>query len=176
VRRRTAFLGIAIAGGLAAGAGTAVWRSRASGDSADAAPAVDVWDLAFATLDGGSVPMQRLRGKPLLLNFWATWCAPCVTEMPLLDAFSRERAGAGWQVMALAVDQPDPVRRFAGERGLHLPIALAGADGLDLSRSLGNNVGALPFTVVFDSTGHSVHRKLGAVDAPLLATWAASTV
>ncbi|MEP6739177.1 MAG: TlpA disulfide reductase family protein [Caldimonas sp.] len=177
MKRRTMFLGAAAVVGAVAGAGTAVWRRADSRDSreSDPTPAVDLWSLSFATLDGGSLPMAGLRGKPLLLNFWATWCAPCVKEMPLLDAFLRERAGAGWQVLALAIDQAEPVRRFAAERALHLPIALAGADGLDLSRSLGNSLGALPFTAVFDASGRSTQRKLGAVDAALLSKWVQST-
>jgi thiol-disulfide isomerase/thioredoxin len=117
------------------------------------------------------VPMARLRGKALLLNFWATWCAPCATEMPLLDAFARTAPGRGWNVLALAVDSADPVRRFLAERALSLPVALAGADGLDLSRSLGNNVGALPFTVAFDTAGTPLQHRLGALDRAWLERW-----
>ncbi len=115
--------------------------------------------------------MGRLRGKALLLNFWATWCAPCATEMPLLDAFARTAPARGWNVLALAVDSADPVRHFLVERSLSLPVALAGADGLDLSRSLGNSVGALPFTVAFGADGQPRARKLGTLDAALLESW-----
>ena len=78
-------------------------------------------------------------------------------------------------MLALAVDQPDPVRRFIAERTLKLPVAIAGAIGLDLSRHLGNVNGGLPFTAAFDSTGAAVQRRLGAVSAELLAGWKAST-
>lgn len=170
MNRRRFVLGAAALAVVAAGAGAALWRARPGADQVDAA-STDIWALAFERLDGGSLSMASWRGQPLLLNFWATWCAPCITEMPLLDRFARERADSGWRVLALAIDQPDPVRRFAAERKLRLPIAFAGASGLELSRSLGNDRGALPFTAVFDSTGSRIGNKLGAVSADLLAGW-----
>lgn len=173
MRRRPLLIGGAALAALAAGAGTALWHAR-SRDAEAAAEPLDVWALTFERLEGGTLPMANWRGRPLLLNFWATWCAPCITEMPLLDRFAREQEANGWRVLALAIDQPDPVRRFVTERKLRLPIAFAGSEGLELSRSLGNDHGALPFTAVFDSAGGRRHDKLGPVSADLLAAWAAS--
>ena len=171
--RRTALV-LGVAAGVATGAGTAVrlWRPRPADDNEPAA--VDVWSLTFDGIAGDAVSMAGLRGKPLLLNFWATWCGPCVVEMPLLDRFARERGPAGWQVLALAIDQPDPVRRFVAERNLRLPVALAGPVGLDLSRQLGNRHGGLPFTATFDSSGAEAAQHLGPVDATLLSAWTGS--
>jgi len=170
VRRRTWVLGAAAAAGVLGGAGYAAWRQRPGPEASAAAAAAGVWSLSFERLDGTALAMRSLRGKPLLLNFWATWCAPCITELPLLDAFSREHSER-WQVLGLAVDRPDPVRRFAAERALRLPLALAGMDGLELCRDLGNQAAALPFSVAFDSRGRVAQRKLGELDAALLREW-----
>jgi len=172
VNRRPLVLGAA-ALAVAAGAGTALWRGR---DDAESEPAaIDLWTLTFQRLDGAPLAMADWRGRPLLLNFWATWCAPCVTEMPLLDRFASERATSGWRVLALAIDQPEPVRRFVAERKIGLAVALAGSDGLPLSRALGNEHSALPFTALFDSSGRRTQQRLGAVSTDLLNHWATTT-
>ena len=174
MRRRAAVVASVAVLAAAAGGGTAWWRLRNAGE-VDEAAASDVWSMSFPKLDGSRVRMADLRGRPLVLNFWATWCAPCVKEMPLLAQFARERSAAGWQVLALAIDGADPVGKFVTERALSVPVALAGAEGIDLSRSLGNAQGALPFSVVFDSSGRSVARNLGAVSVALLADWVGLT-
>ncbi|MGZ5277415.1 MAG: TlpA family protein disulfide reductase [Caldimonas sp.] len=170
MKRRALVIGAVVSGGIAAGAGTFWWRAR-SGEPAE--EAIDIWSLSFATLEGKPLAMDTLRGKPLIVNFWATWCAPCVIEMPLLDAFSRSRA-RDVNVLALAIDSAEPVRRFIADKALHLPVALAGDVGLALARQLGNIAGGLPFSVLFDAAGRPVQRRLGAVDVRLLEGWAAS--
>jgi thiol-disulfide isomerase/thioredoxin len=170
VKRRPLIAGAA-ALAVVAGAGTALWRVKHDEDEPEAPAAIDLWTLTFERLDGERLAMADWRGQPLLLNFWATWCAPCVTEMPLLDRFASERSVSGWRVLALAIDQAEPVRRFVAERKLGLPVALAGGDGLALARSLGNIHGALPFTAVFDSSGARTGHTLGTVSADLLTQW-----
>ncbi len=176
MNRRLVVLAGAGLAAAAIGAGTAWRQARRDGEDAGAPEvSIDLWGLEFQSLEGAPVRMSGWRGRPLLLNFWATWCGPCVVEMPLLDRFAREQPPTGWRVLALAVDQPDPVRRFIAERTLTLPVAIAGAIGLDLSRHLGNSGGGLPFTAAFDSTGAAVQRRLGVVSAALLAGWKEST-
>jgi thiol-disulfide isomerase/thioredoxin len=170
VKRRPVLLGAA-ALAVAAGAGTAIWRTQNAATLPPPPVVPDLWALTFERLDATPVAMASWRGRPLLLNFWATWCVPCVTEMPLLDRFAREHAASGWQVLALAIDQTEAVRRFLVERNISLAVALAGIDGLELSRALGNQQGALPFSAVFDSSGALVQHKLGAVSADLLSEW-----
>jgi len=174
VNRRLVVLAGAGLAAAAIGAGTALRRARDEAQDAQSPVSIDVWTLDFESLEGAPIKMAGWRGRPLLLNFWATWCAPCVVEMPLLDRFAREQRSRGWNVLALAVDQHDPVRRFIAERNLRLPVAIAGAIGLDLSRHLGNVGGGLPFTAAFNSRGTVTERRLGTVSAELLSGWVAS--
>ena len=164
MNRRGLVVGAVSVAAIAAGTGAFLWRQRGGAATAD------LWDSDFPTPEGSTLSMSSLRGKPLLLNFWATWCPPCVTEMPLLDAFAS--ANSGWNVVALAVDAADPVRRFLSERRLRLPVALAPDVGLELGHRLGNIAGGLPFSVAFKSSGAVAHRKLGTVDHGLLKSWA----
>lgn len=162
--------GVAVVVGTAAataGIGAALWSAGPQGTSL-----ADLWSLRFVRPDGGELALAPLRGRPLLLNFWATWCAPCVTEMPLLAAFRREHRAAGWEVVGLAVDQSDPVRRFIAEHHIEFPIGLAGAAGIELARSFGNTTGGLPFSLAVGADGQVRERKLGALDGTLLARWA----
>ena len=163
-RRHWLAIGLA---SVAAGAGARLaWRQLAD---SSAKPSVEAfWGMSFEQPDGGQIQVSRWRGKPLLLNFWATWCPPCLQEMPLLDKFHRER---GWQVLGLAVDQAAPVRAYLQRLPIEFPIALAGLDGVRLSRDLGNSGGQLPYTVVFDSTGQVKEKHLGIVDETRLALW-----
>ena len=184
VSGRRQWLALATVGGLAAaaGAGWGWWRQPGAGSdptsrlpamAADATTqaAAAFWPLRFEQPSGGELAMASLRGQPLLLNFWATWCPPCVKEMPLLDQFHREQASRGWQVLGLAVDSPTPVRSFLQRQPMGFPIGLAGMDGVELAKSLGNAGGQLPYSVVFDREGRFRHRKLGTVDEALLASW-----
>ena len=175
MRRRDLVLGAGAVVAVAAGIGTRLVRSRDAAVATAASPQ-DPWTMSFATPDGAPVRLAAFRGRPLLLNFWATWCAPCATEMPLLDRFSQSASARQWGVLALAVDDSEPVRRFLADRQLRLPVAMAGSDGLDLSRSLGNSAGALPYTVVFDRAGNAVANRLGILDGAMLDRWATTVV
>lgn len=169
-RRSALYAGVAAAAG-AAGAGLAWWRLRP-------APAQDgaqqaVWTQAFDTPDGARLDMAGFAGRPLILNFWATWCPPCVEELPMLNTFYRENRSNGWQVVGLAIDQPSSVRKFLTRLPLEFPVGLAGLGGSELGRSLGNLAGGLPFTVVFGAKGQVLHRKMGQVTSDDLQRWLA---
>ena len=173
-RRSVLFASAAVVAG-AAGVGAALWRSSRDRSAASNEPhESDIWSMVFDMPKGGRLELASLRGKPLLLNFWATWCPPCVSELPLLDRFHREQSARGWNVAGLAVDNRDPVLDFLAKRPVGFAIGLAGMEGVGLSRSLGNTTGALPFTVIFDSNGHASHRKLGVIAPEDLASWVAS--
>jgi thiol-disulfide isomerase/thioredoxin len=163
-RRHWVYGGVAL-GAAAAGAGWSVWKQQTPG-LADL-----VWQQNLAQPAGGELVMANLRGKPLLLNFWATWCPPCVKEMPMLDAFYQVHRARGWQVVGLAVDSPTPVREFLKRVPVSFPIGLAGMEGSELSRAMGNPNGSLPYTVVLNAKGDVVVQKLGSIEPADLELW-----
>jgi thiol-disulfide isomerase/thioredoxin len=172
-RRHVLYGGVAAAA-AAAGAGAAWWSSRtpASGPGAVSDPVAQAfWSLAFDTPDGASLATASLRGKPLLVNFWATWCPPCVEELPLLNRFYEDNKAGNWQVLGLAVDQPSAVRKWLSAKPLAFPVGMAGFNGTELSKTLGNLTGSLPFSVVFGAGGEILHRKIGKVSPEDLAQW-----
>lgn len=167
-RRRWLMAGVAGTAALA-GAGVAWWRFQphAMANGADEA----LWALQLETPTGAPLALASFKGRPLLLNFWATWCPPCVEELPLLNRFYAERSAQGWQVLGLAIDQPSLVRKFLERTPLDFPIAMAGLGGTDISRSLGNLTGGLPFTVVLGARGQVLHRKMGKITPEDLQQW-----
>ncbi len=169
MQRRAWTVGVAAAA-AAAGAGVAWWRLTPREAAADAE--TTLWAMTWERPEGGTLAAADFRGRPLLVNFWATWCPPCVEELPLLDRFYRERQGSGWVVLALAIAQPSAVRQFLQRQPLSFPVGLAGFGGTELARAMGNATGALPFSVVLDRAGRIAQRKLGQVHAQDLRAWA----
>lgn len=167
-RRRWIYAAVAAAAGVA-GVGLAWWRFTPGRVDEAALPAL--WALEFDTPSAGKLSMGNLRGRPLLINFWATWCPPCIEELPLLDAFYRENSSKGWQVLGLAIDKPGSVIDFLSRKPVGFPVAMAGMDGAGLSKSLGNSSGGLPFTVVLGADGAVRNRKIGKVSRQDLAAW-----
>jgi thiol-disulfide isomerase/thioredoxin len=173
MNRRNWILGGA---GVAAGAAGVAWQARRG--TAPATPAAPLdeateafWQSSFAQPDGQTLVLSALRGRPLVLNFWATWCPPCVKEMPALDRFAQAFAGRQGQVVGLAVDNPTAVKAYLQKAPVSYAIGMAGFDGTELSRKLGNASGSLPFTAVFARHGAIVQRKLGETNFEQLQGW-----
>jgi thiol-disulfide isomerase/thioredoxin len=128
------------------------------------APARDAAPLLALTLPdalGKSQSLEQWRGKVVVVNFWATWCAPCREEMPEFVKAQREYGPRGLQFVGIAVDDADKVGKFVGELGLNYPALVGGYQALDISKNLGNSLSALPFTVVIDRQGKIVRTQLG---------------
>lgn len=167
--QRRLLLGATAAGAALLGVGAAWWRGQPSDAAPVSEPVQGFWALAWDTPSGGKLSMQSLRGRPLVLNFWATWCAPCVEELPLLNDFYRQNRANGWQVLGLAVDKLVPVQGFLKKMPLDFPVGMAGLAGAELGRGLGNVAGGLPFTIVLGANGAVLYRKMGRLHAEDLA-------
>jgi thiol-disulfide isomerase/thioredoxin len=120
--------------------------------------------------------MNQWQGGLLVVNFWATWCAPCIEEMPDLQNVQAEYATRGITVVGVAIDNAAAVRRFRDEQNVRLPLLIAGAAGTELVRQLGNVSGALPYTVLVDRSGNMVQTKLGRLRASELRSWLESQI
>ncbi|MCW5624049.1 MAG: TlpA family protein disulfide reductase [Burkholderiales bacterium] len=124
----------------------------------------------LADLEGGQSSLSKWNGKVLVVNFWATWCAPCRAEMPVFVRMQSELGGKGLQFVGVAIDEQPKVRMFAQEIGVNYPILVGELDAVELARAFGNTLGALPFTVVIDRNGQIVRTFLGELnEAKLLA-------
>lgn len=153
-RHRLIVVVVAIAAAVA-GYGTYLWHlSGTGGEEA-------VMAFQLADLEGRVQPLEQWRGKVLVVNFWATWCAPCRKEIPIFVRLQEKYRSNGLQFVGIAVDQRDRVQVFARDFGVNYPLLLGGIDTIEISRQAGNRIGALPFTLVFDRNGRIVARELG---------------
>jgi thiol-disulfide isomerase/thioredoxin len=169
MQRRTWIYGSVGALACAMGAGAAWWRMRPSPVASGTIQSL--WDTQFDGLNGQQVSMRSFQGQKLLINFWATWCPPCVQEMPLIDRFYLENRSKGWQVLAIAADRAESVERFVREKKLQLPVAIGQAAALEWSRQLGNTAGGLPYTVVLSARGEIIHQRIGQLSEQDLLDW-----
>ena len=110
---------------------------------------------------GQTHTISEWRDKVLLVNFWATWCPPCVEEMPELVELQNSLASKNLQIVGIGVDSPSNIQQFTKKYLISYPILVARMQGTDISRELGNQAGGLPFTVLIDASGKIRHTYLG---------------
>ena len=123
-----------------------------------------LWNAQLQNAVGTSQKIAAFKGKPVVINFWASWCGPCVKEMPALSVMNQEYAKKGITFIGVGVDSDKNVNAFLQKVPVGYPVYIAGFGGADLARNFGNNAGALPFTVVIDAKGAIRSTKLGEVD------------
>ncbi len=115
----------------------------------------------IADLEGQLRNISEWDGQVLLINFWASWCPPCKKEMPAFIELQQQYAEQGFRVIGIALDDQQSVQDFADTIGVNYPLLIAEYDGIDLSRSYGNHVGALPFSAFVDRQGKVVSTHMG---------------
>ena len=121
----------------------------------------DLLTQSMANAQGQAQSLSQWKGKSLVVNFWATWCAPCVQEMPELSALQTEVANKNIQILGIGIDSASNIAEFSSKYRISYPLYVAGMSGTDLSRQFGNQAGGLPFTVLVGSDGKIRKTYLG---------------
>lgn len=168
-RRATVAVAVVALVAAAAGAGVAWWRT--SGDDPPPQAAAEFFALSLPDADGIAQPLGQWRGRPLVVNFWATWCAPCVEEMPDLQRVRDEYRARGAEVIGLGIDRAENIRAFRDAHRLTLPLLVAGMQGTEIGRAFGNAAGVLPYTVLIAADGRVAQRKVGQIRPAELRRW-----
>jgi thiol-disulfide isomerase/thioredoxin len=129
--------------------------------SAQANEAKILFDQSYPDLNGADQPMQNWRGRSVVVNFWATWCPPCVKDMPDLEALSQKYTNIAF--IGLGVDTAANMRHFLPKVQVTYDLLVVGYGGIELMKQLGNTTGGLPFTLIFNQEGRLVERILGQI-------------
>lgn len=155
--------GVAGVAAVAGGVAGALFLQSQSG-------AATLLSSQFPDLSGRARRLSEWQGQPLLCNFWATWCAPCREELPLLDAAQQQYRAQGLQVLGIGIDSAANIREYLKVVQISFPVLVGEYAALALMRELGNRNGGLPFSVGLDRSGRVRQRQLGAYSAAELST------
>src|SRR5215510_12563701 len=162
IASRRRWLAMATVGAVAAAAGYGFnsWNERDSDDQSNPAAVRALMAASLQDLDGANKALDDWKGKVLVVNFWATWCAPCRQEIPEFVKLQGELGTRGLQFVGIAIDQPRQVGEFVREFHINYPVLIGGMNTLELMRESGNRSGVLPFTLILDRGGKVVrsHR------------------
>lgn len=135
--------------GVTVGIGSHTWYDNPEGSQRPA--------FTLPAVSGGKKSIAGWDGKLVLLNFWATWCAPCRREIPLLIALQQQYGERGLQVLGVAVDNRAAIRDFAAKLSINYPVLYGVEAAMDVATNYGNEQGTLPYTAVIDRTGRIRH-------------------
>jgi thiol-disulfide isomerase/thioredoxin len=170
-----AFIAVAL---VAAAAGFAIYQfgiaprvnpqpevaAEAAPESASSVPEV-LPDFTLADIDGQPRSIRSWEGKSMIVNFWATWCAPCRREIPLLKKIQAEHGAEGFQIVGVAVDFREDVLKYAQEIGIDYPVLIGEQEGLDAVNKFGQGSLGFPFTVFTDNQQRIVMFHVGEIHA-----------
>lgn len=160
IKNNTLIIIIGAAVALALGIGVGLWRVAPS--DADITPS-QLYAANFVDLAGKSQQLANWKGKVLVLNFWATWCPPCIEEIPDFVAADAAYRAKGVTIVGIALDEPAKVAEFAMRFNIKYPILIGGSDAYQLASRLGNQSKGIPFTAIIDRQGKIVYLGVGSV-------------
>lgn len=162
-----------LAGGLGLLAGRAIDQRGGTAPIGVARIGDPAPPITLPDLDGRIRDLAEWQGRPRLLNFWASWCGPCIEEMPLLDAFAADQAANGVQTIGIALDEIEAVKEFLARIPARYPHLIEAPGSADSSIRLGNTRSVLPFSVLIDAEGRVQRLRVGSFkDADDLRRWA----
>ncbi len=127
--------------------------------------------FSLIDMNGTEHRLTDYAGRLVLINFWATWCAPCLKEIPLLNDTYRQHAAQGLSILGPAIDDSSEISRMSADLAISYPVIPGGTDLFTLMDAFGDHLGALPFSVLISPEGLIVERHWGALTEDLLATW-----
>jgi thiol-disulfide isomerase/thioredoxin len=166
---------VAVAALLAAGTGAGAWIYRSRAPEAAPTPvdpepvplelAATLPQISLTDRDGVPRGFEHWQGRSLIVNFWATWCAPCRREIPLLGRLQRDHGAEGFQVIGVAVDYRDKVLAYAEEMKIDYPLLIGEQEALDAAAAFGVEMVGLPFTVFSDAQGRIIAAHMGELTA-----------
>jgi len=119
------------------------------------------YERSLPTPQEEMVALERFKGQPLVVNFWASWCPPCVEEMPDLDELAQTLPQV--QFIGLAVDTQRNVRKFQEKVSVSYPLLVVGHEGIEWMKALGNSQAGVPYTLILDEDGNQVDKILGPI-------------
>ena len=125
-----------------------------------------LWNTTLNNQKGKAYPLAQFKGKPMILNFWATWCEPCRDEMPEISALASAHPEIA--VLGVAIDEAAAVHEFVESTPVSYPLLIAENEGMALAESLGNNKGVLPYTVILSAQGEITDIFFGRVNRDML--------
>ncbi len=140
------------------------WLMSAPIQQVDSPNQISLPDFALSDLSGKQHNIKEWQGKVLIINFWATWCPPCLKEMPEFVELQNEYGSKGLQFIGIAIDDAEPVKGFIANKKINYPILLGEDQGTKIAHDLGNIVNTVPFTVIVDKKGHVVKSHMGELE------------
>lgn len=155
---RSALVLLAAVSALAAGFWLYPWNR---GEAPDSDNMVRLMAASLPDMDGKSQALSQWQGKVMVVNFWATWCSPCLEEIPAFVRMQEKLGNQGLQFVGIAIDNPAKVREFAAKFRMNYPVLIGEMDAMELARVAGNEPGGLPFTVIMDRKGRLIGSELG---------------